>query len=44
MNNRLKLEFGLGDMLKRNKMELTCEDDFMAHLYGGIPASLLLIR
>lgn len=32
MNNRLKSESGLEDMLKRSKIGPTYRDDFMAHL------------
>lgn len=37
MNNRLKPESGLENMLKRNKNGVTYRHYFMDHLYGVTP-------
>lgn len=39
MNNRLKPESGLENMLKRNKKGVTYTHYFMVHLYGVTPGS-----
>lgn len=42
MNSRLKPESGLGNMWKKDKIELQYRGDFMAHLYGVTLDSLAI--